>query len=306
MHGAVCGQRRAALEPVSAAYPTVAGPLTPLELIAILKARRRSILLVTVCVAALAGAWQIITPREYRASVLVSIASDDRGRLGALSSIASQLGPLASLAGAAGIGGAQKSEPLAVLKSRFLAQKFILENDVLQIMYTPTSVRQRFLQSLGLRKKPTIGKATDYFIKNISRVSQDAKTGLITLSVTWRDPKLASMWANGLIESTNRYLRDKAIAESQRHIEYLTDQAQKTSLVELRTAVSSLIENEVKQSMIAKGNDEFALLIIDPAVIPDEPSTPGLALCLLGGALAGFALSVFAIYLLANVRRGLN
>jgi uncharacterized protein involved in exopolysaccharide biosynthesis len=289
---------------MSATDPTIGGPLTLLELIAILKARRRSILWVSVFVAALAGAWQIITPREYRASVLVSIASDDRGRLGALSSIASQLGPLASLAGAAGIGGPQKSEPLAVLKSRFLAQKFILENNVLEIFYTPTSVRQKFLQALGLRKKPTIGKATDYFIEKISRVALDAKTGLITLSVTWRDPKLAALWANGMIELTNRYLRDKAIAESQRHIEYLTDQALKTSLVDLRTAVSSLIENEVKQSMLARGNDEFALVIIDPAVIPDEPSSPGFALCLLAGALAGFALSVFAIYLLATVKRG--
>jgi hypothetical protein len=101
----------------------------------------------------------------------------------------------------------------------------------------------------------------------------------------------------------NQQLRDKAITESQRHIDYLTDQASKTSLVELRTAVGALIENEVKQSMLAKGNEQFALSIIDPAVAPEETSSPGFFISLLGGALAGFAISSFGIYVSASLRK---
>jgi uncharacterized protein involved in exopolysaccharide biosynthesis len=277
--------------------------LTPRQLLALLKARKRITIWTALCLALLAGAWQLVSPKEYKSAVLVSIVSDDRGRLGGLSSIVSQLGPLASLAGAAGLGMSQKAEPLAVLKSHFLAQQFIVENNIIETFYTPKVWRQRVLQSLGLRKKPTLWKATKYFDENIVRVTQDSKTGLITLSVTWRDPQLAATWANGLIQMANKQLRDKAITESQKHIDYLTDQATKTTLVELRTAVSALIENEVKQSMLAKGNEQFALAIIDPAVAPEEPSSPGFFISLLGGALAGFALSCFGIYVSASLRK---
>jgi uncharacterized protein involved in exopolysaccharide biosynthesis len=296
--------RSAAVIPMPTPEVSYRQALTPMALLALLKAHRRGIIWTAVCLAVLAGAWQLVTPMEYKSAVLVSIASDDRSRLGGgLSSVVSQLGPLASLAGAAGLGMSQKAEPLAVLKSHFLAQQFIVENNIIDIFYTPTALRQRILQFFGLRKKPTLWKATEYFDQKIVRVTQDTKTGLITLSVTWRDPKVAAAWANGLIQMANRQLRDKAIAESQRHIDYLTDQASKTSLVELRTAVSALIENEVKQSMLAKGNDQFALSIIDPAVAPEEPSSPGLFMTLLGGALAGFALSSFSIYVFASARK---
>jgi uncharacterized protein involved in exopolysaccharide biosynthesis len=279
------------------------GPITPMEMMALIKARRRVIILTSFCLALLAGVWQLVTPKEYKSSVLVSIVSDDRSRLGGLSSIVSQLGPLASLAGAAGLGLTQKAEPVAVLKSHLLAQQFIVEHSLLDILYAHSTLRQTILRSLGLRKKPTLWKATEYFDEKIVRVTQDTKTGLITLSVTWRDPNLAATWANGLVQMANQHLREKAIAESQRHIDYLTDQASKTSLVELQHAVSGLIENEVKQSMMAKGNEQFALSVIDPAVVPEEPSTPGFFISLLAGAVTGFALSSFGVYVFASLTR---
>jgi uncharacterized protein involved in exopolysaccharide biosynthesis len=277
-----------------------------MEFAGILRRKRRTIMWTMICFSVVAGVWQRVFPKEYKASVLVSIAADDRSRLGGLSSIVSQLGPLASLAGAAGIGVPQKSEAMAVLKSHFLIQKFISENNLLPILYESATGLRKLLRSLSPHKEPTLWRASQYFEERIRHVSQDSKTGLITLNVTWRDPKIAAMWANGLIEITNRYLREKAIAESQRHIAFLTDQAAQTTLVELHTAVSTLIANEVKQSMMAKGSEEFALVVIDPAVVPEEPSSPGFVLCLFVGALAGIAISVFGIYLVTSLRREMH
>ena len=63
---------------------------------------------------------------------------------------------------------------------------------------------------------PTDQKATDFFLKEIINVDKDEKSGLITLSILWKDPTIAAEWANDLVKQLNEQLREKAIADSRR------------------------------------------------------------------------------------------
>ena len=90
-------------------------------------------------------------------------------------------------------------------------------------------------------KVPSLWKANAYFKKKVRTVYNDPKTGLIILTITFGDPHIAAKWANDLVKLTNAYLRDKAVAESERNIAFLNEEAAKSDVVEVREAVYKIM-----------------------------------------------------------------
>ena len=125
---------------------------------------------------------------------------------------------------------------------------------------------------------------------------ETAKNGLVTMTITWTDPKAAADWANGIVRMTNEYLRDKAIAEAERNIAYLNEQALKTEIVGVRQAIYRLLESEINQAMIARGNEEFALRVLDPAAVPEVRSSPKPIIWILLAVFGSFLISAFIAF----------
>jgi uncharacterized protein involved in exopolysaccharide biosynthesis len=125
------------------------------------------------------------------------------------------------------------------------------------------------------------------FEARIREVRQDNKTGLVTLEITWSDPKAAAKWANDLVRMTNEVLREKAITESERRLKYLREQAEQTAVLNLRESIYNLIEGEVNRQMLARGSDEYALKVIDPAIAPESSSWPNPLLWAIAGSFLG-------------------
>jgi hypothetical protein len=115
------------------------------------------------------------------------------------------------------------------------------------------------------------------------------------MRIAWEDPIAAAKWANELVRMTNDYLRGQAIAESERNIGYLNQEALKTNVVEVRKAIYTLMETEINKAMLARGSEQFAFRILDPAAPPEKPYSPLLLNWLLGGAFAGLFISVAAV-----------
>lgn len=244
-----------------------------------------------VCAIAAIAAALLVTP-EYTARVAllpVSARNEPLGSLGSLASAASELGGLASLAGLnLGGAGGQKTEALATLQSRVLTYRFIQENKLLPILYAKewNSASNKW-KVKDPEKMPTLWKANRLFEKKIRFVDDNEKTGLVTLSIRWKNPYEAAQWANGLVAMTNDYLRNQAIDIAQRNIDYLNTQIAKTNILEVKNAIYSLMESEIKKEMVARGRKQFALRVIDPAVPPEEKSFPRPVLWTAGGFLGG-------------------
>ena len=47
--------------------------------------------------------------------------------------------------------------------------------------------------------------------KSILSVDEDKKSGLISLSISWKDPEVAAEWANDLVKQLNEQLREKQL-----------------------------------------------------------------------------------------------
>ncbi len=67
-------------------------------------------------------------------------------------------------------------------------------------------------------------------------------------------------------------------------------------------ALGTLMENEYKQAMLAGGNDEYAMKVIDPAAAPETPSSLRRGFIVLGGLLGGLFISLLFIFARASWR----
>lgn len=250
-----------------------------------------------------AGAISWMIPRKYTVSVTMSavLSETEEGYLGGssgLASLASSFGGLASLAGLSMPGEEQKWQAVAVLQSEQLTQQFIAQNNLLPILFAGKwDARMKRWKTSDPENVPTLWKANRYF-KKIRKVEVDARTGLVTLTVTWKNPVQAAAWANDIAKMTNDYLRQKAIDKSDRSIAYLTQEAANTTMVEARQAIFTVLASEINKAMLARGTEEYAFKILDPAYPPEKPSSlPFYAWMII--ALAGSSIvSFFWIFLI--------
>jgi uncharacterized protein involved in exopolysaccharide biosynthesis len=245
-------------------------------------------------------AWSM--PSEYQATVIVSpVTNSSSGGGSRLAASVAQLGGLASLAGISVEGDNRRAEALAILQSEALTQKYIADNNLLTVLFSDKwdSVAEKW--KVGSREPvPTLWKANRLFEQRIRTVVDDKKSGMVKLTITWTDPQLAAKWANDLVALTNSYLRNKAIAESERHMAYLSDQATKTDIAHVRDAIYDVLETEIKNVMMAKGTDEYALKVMDPALPAEQRYSPKRFLWLGGGVLGGLFLSILIVVVRAT------
>ena len=110
-------------------------------------------------------------------------------------------------------------------------------------------------------------------LQDAIQVEQE-KSGLITLSISWKDPDIAAQWTNDLVKQLNEQLREQAIADCKKRVGYLEQELAKTTLQDMRAVLYSLLESEKQNAMLANVNEDFALEVIDPAVVPKTREKP--------------------------------
>jgi uncharacterized protein involved in exopolysaccharide biosynthesis len=148
---------------------------------------------------------------------------------------------------------------------------------------------------------PTVWQAYQRFeqIRVITELPQD---GLVAVSFQYRDPTLAAEWATAYITMANDQIRQNAIEESSRALAYLNEEIDKTTVVDLRGTIYSLVKTQLEKIMLASARPEFAFKVIDKAVVPEERSRPRRALILAFALLLGAVAGAFAALGLETVR----
>ena len=273
-------------------------------LLAIL-AKHRWLVGAIVCASLIAGAahaW-IMKP-VYRVAVTMAPASVQDGASG-LGAVAGQFGSLAALAGIPSLTGSNTQEAVAVLQSRALTADFIRQNDLLPILFADDWDDQAGKWILPGAEAPTVTDGVALFDDAIRSVSVDIDTGLVTLYVEWTDPVVAAAWANSLVASLNRTLREREMAEAAKSLDYLHRQLAQSDVVELRETLFNLVEEQQKRLMLASVHDEYAFRVLDPASPPevDDPVRPRRLVILLVAGILGLVFGVGAA-LLRELSRG--
>jgi len=269
------------------------------EVLQVIWMRRWRAAAFTAALVTIALAVALLSPKKYEASTLIAVVTETPGgpQMGRLGSALSGFSDLASLAGISIGGNSRGAETIAVLQSRELTEQFIEKNNLLPVLFPRLwDARSRRWKTTNPEKVPNLWKADRYFKHQVRSVTQSPKTGLVTLTITWTDPRLAAEWANGLVKLTNDYLRAQAIAVSDRNIAYLEAQAAKTEEVGVRQSIYFVLENEIDKATLARGTEQYALRVLDPAAPPAEPSSPKPLMWCLLALLTGLVLSLLAAF----------
>ena len=232
----------------------------------------------------------VMTP-VYRAQAVVVPAGTER--TSALAGVTAQLGPLASVLGGLDLrsGGDDKQLWLGTLRSREILRRFVQDLALLPVLFPECleAPAKRWLIPDRETCEPTLNEAVDFLERKVFFVSEDRRSGLVTVTVEWRDPDLAAEWANRLVEMTNDLLRRRAIEEAQRNIAYLEAELEKTTVVERQQIIYRLIESRTSEIMLANGRPQYAFVVVDKAMPPDPDKfvRPKRALLTVVGMLTG-------------------
>jgi len=252
----------------------------------------------------LASAAAFLMPPVYRSEVLVVPAEGSQAK-GGLSSLLDRFGGLAGLAGLnlAGSSGGQSQQAIELLKSRGFLAKFIQENNLLPVLFGSCWDEPAKQWICDPDDVPTIDDGVERFRRRVVHVDDRGST--IAIRIDWTDRELAAEWANLLVETLNERMRQRAIEESKRSLEYLDRQLTGTSTVEVRASIYRLVEEQLNKAMLASVRREFVFEVLDPAVPsdPDRPQRPRPALFLTIGVLAGGALAALAVALRAGLAK---
>ena len=291
------------------------------ELFGILWAGSKKIIVITAVFAFISVIYALSLPNQYKATVLLAPAQSDNSNLsGALS----QLGGLASLAGVS-IGEGETSEAQIaqeIMKSWSFIEGFISENNIAVEVYAAKEWSRGSNELLidddlydvetktwlvedvntGEIGPPSSWKLFKSFSEKLT-VSQDKKTGLVSVSFEHYSPQLTKQWTDMYVAAINAHMQKRQVERVANNIDYLQVQIEKTSISEMREIFYNIIEEQIKNKMLAEASPEYAFVTVRPSMVPEEKSQPERALIYILGTLLGGMLSILLVLVMHFARK---
>ncbi|WP_293752386.1 Wzz/FepE/Etk N-terminal domain-containing protein [uncultured Paraglaciecola sp.] len=256
-------------------------------------------------------------PDVYKSTAILAPASTSSSST--LSSLAGQFGGFASLAGinlGGSSGGDKTTIAIALIKTWGFLEDFIKNNKIEvevfaakgwdrstrkllidQNLYdtkTSTWVRGNVPPSQDGTLVPTSWKLFQK-IKNKINISQESKTGLISLSVEHYSPFVAKRWVDLLVLAINEHMQLQGRKEALNSIKYLKTQINNTNIAEMRTIFYQLIEEQTKTLMLAEISSEYVFRTLSSAKIAEVKIKPKRAFIVILGAVLGVMLSMLLV-----------
>ena len=291
------------------------------ELFGVLWADRIKIIAITAVFAVASVIYALSIPDQYKATALLAPAQSDGG---GLSGALGQLGGLASLAGVSlgGGGGGEAQIAQEIMKSRSFIEGFVADNDLAVEVYAAKGWSKATNQ-LEINDDLYNGKTRTWMITNNSTgevgppsgwslfqafsnrlsVSENKKSGLLSVSIEYYSPQIAKRWLDLYVDAVNRHMQNRQMVKVTTNIQYLEEQIRKTSIAEMREVFYTIIEEQTKNKMLAEASPEYAFVAVSPSMVPEQKSQPKRAQICIVGTLLGGMLSVLVVLVMHYARK---
>ena len=290
------------------------------ELFMVLWAGKIKIVAITAVFAVASVIYALSVPNQYKATALLAPAQSSGG---GLSGALGQLGGLASLAGVS-IGGGEGSEAQIaqeIMKSWNFIEAFIADNDLAVELFAAEGWRKgsnelkinddvydsQNKQWLLENESGVVGPPSSWnLFKTFSErlaVSEDKKSGLVSVSIEYYSPQIAKQWLDMYVSAVNAHMQQRKVDKVTNNINYLQAQIEKTSIAEMREVFYTIIEEQTKNKMVAEASPEYAFVAVSPSMVPEEKSQPKRALICILGTLLGGMLSVLLVLAMHYTRK---
>ena len=290
------------------------------ELFGVLWAGKIKIIAITAVFAIASVIYSLSVPNQYKATALLAPAQSDGG---GLSGALGQLGGLASLAGVSLGGGEGGEAQIAqeIMKSWSYIESFIADKNIAVEVYAAegwskgsnklqinddvydTENNQWLVENeTGVVGPPTSWMLFKAFSKLLA-VSEDKKSGLVSVSIEYYSPQIAKQWVDMYVEAVNQFMQQRQVDKVTKNITYLQEQIEKTSIAEMQEVFYTIIEEQTKSKMLAEASPEYVFVAVSPSMVPEQKSQPKRALICILGTLLGGMLSVLLVLIMHYAKK---
>ena len=283
-----------------------------LELFYILLEGKWIIVSLTAFVSIIGVIYSLLLPNIYESKAMLVPVNSSSGISGAL-------GSYSGLAGLAGIslpsGGDEGNSAKAIQKISSLS---FFENNILTNIHLPDLMAVKSWNSktntltfddsiydtnsntwirdysYPQQQIPSAQESFEVFKQHLS-LSEDTKTGFITLSIKYQSPFIAKQWVELVVNEVNTFYRQKDKSESEKAVSYLNQQISITGLSEIKEVIAQLLQEETKKLTLIEANQYYVFDYIDPPAVMEQKSGPKRALICILSVLLGGMLSIVLV-----------
>ncbi|MDC0124540.1 Wzz/FepE/Etk N-terminal domain-containing protein [Gammaproteobacteria bacterium] len=256
--------------------------------------------------------YSLLLPNIYESKAMLVPVNSSSGISGAL-------GSYGGLAGLAGIslpsGGDEGNSAKAIQKISSLS---FFKNNILTNIYLPDLMAVKSWNSktntlnfddsiydtnsntwirdysYPQQQIPSAQESYEVFKQHLS-LTEDSKSGFITLSIKHQSPFVAKQWTELVVNEVNAFYRQKDKSESEKAVNYLNQQISMTGLSEIKQVLAQLLQEETKQLTLIEANQFYVFDYIDPPAVMEIKSEPKRALICILSALLGGMLSIVLV-----------
>ncbi len=134
---------------------------------------------------------------------------------------------------------------------------------------------------------PSAQESFEAFEGNHLNITEDTRTGYITLSIKHQSPLISKQWVEIIVEEVNSFYRQKDKESSEKAVIYLNKQIANTSLLEIRQVTSSLLEKEIQKLTLIEANKDYVFEYVYPPSVMEKKSEPNRLLIVILSFISG-------------------
>ena len=255
--------------------------------------------------------YALMLPNIYQSQAVMMPMEANQG----ISGMLGQYGGMASLAGISlpSESGSKAQEAIARIESfeffsNFFLPQIKLENllavkkwneasDTLTYDESAFNKESRQWVRKASSPKSVIPSSQEAYKKyeEIMSLNEDKKTLFVTLSVEHESPFIAQQWVEILVDQIDQVMRDQDRQMAMKSIEYLNSLSPTINYEEIKNALSSLQQEQMKKLMMIEANDNYIFKVLDSPIVPEIKFKPKRALIVMLGTVLGMMLGVLGV-----------
>ena len=127
---------------------------------------------------------------------------------------------------------------------------------------------------------------------DILDIYQDKKTFFISISIKHKSPYISKSWTELVIKKINSSMRDIERNNTSKSVEFLNNQIKKVSYSEIREAIASIQETQIRSLMLIESNEDYIFKTLNTPIVPEKKSEPKRSIIAILGTILGFFISL--------------
>ena len=131
--------------------------------------------------------------------------------------------------------------------------------------------------------------------KKIMSINEDKTTLFVKLSVKHKSPAIAQQWVEIIMEQIDQVMRDQDRQAALQSIAYLNSLAPTVNYEEIKKALASLQQEQMKRLMMVEANENYIFKVLDSPIVPEMKVKPKRSLIVILGTMLGMMLSVLGV-----------